>query len=69
MESRVMQRARSVDGSTPPRSVRVSDGVWNDAKARAAKDGTTISNAINVFLEYYGVGMIALPTVPLSHRD
>lgn len=47
------KRGRPKTGETPIRGVRVPDGVWNDAKAKAAADGTTITEVINGCLRRY----------------
>ena len=44
--------ARQV-GKTPLRAVRVPDEIWNAAKAKAAENGTTLSDVVRAFLEQY----------------
>ena len=39
---------------TPPRSVRVSDEVWQSAKDAAAVRGETVTDAVVRFLTRYG---------------
>lgn len=55
---RVSQLEKSVkETHTPIRNLRVSDEVWNAAKAGAAEEGTTVSAVINEMLrERYGDG-------------
>lgn len=43
-------------GETPVRSVRVPDGIWWPARARAAGEGRTVSDVIVVLLAAYGRG-------------
>lgn len=43
-------------GNTPPRSVRVPDGVWQAASARAKAEGTTITAVILAALTRYAKG-------------
>lgn len=47
----------------PPRSVRVSDAIWNAARERARQDDVTISRVVNLFLIGYGQSLVDLPTV------
>ena len=46
---------------SPPRSIRVSDEIWEKAKRRAKYENTTPSYVVNVFLEGYANGLINLP--------
>ena len=39
---------------TPPRSIRVSDEVWEAAKKEAERRGETVTEAIVRFLRRYG---------------
>jgi hypothetical protein len=50
---------------TPLRNVRVADGVWDAAKARAAADGVTLASVITAALEAYGSGR----PVPAGQRE
>lgn len=38
---------------TPPRSIRVPDALWQDAKAAAGKRDETLTHAITDFLRRY----------------
>ena len=42
------------DTHTPPRSIRVSDDVWQAAKLEAAQRGETLTDAVVRFLIRYG---------------
>ncbi len=46
----------SAKGNTPPRSVRVPDDVWNAARERAEREGTTLTAIILRALERYARG-------------
>lgn len=39
---------------TPPRSLRVPDKVWEDAKREAERRGETVTDAVVRFLTRYG---------------
>jgi hypothetical protein len=41
---------------TPPRSVRIPDPVWDAARERAQREGTTVSAVILRALQRYGKG-------------
>lgn len=45
---------RPATGRTPVRSVRISDAVWDNAVARAATEGRTITAVIDAYLRRYG---------------
>lgn len=51
----------------PARSVRVSDLVWTAARKRAAKDRTTISRVLELFVEGYARGLIDPPRVQVIY--
>lgn len=58
MEIRITQwddrrMPRPKTGQTPVRSIRVPDGVWNPAKAKAEGEGRTIGDVITGFLHRY----------------
>ena len=42
--------------ATPPRSIRIPDEIWQAAKARAAREGTTVTAIIMKALRRYGAG-------------
>lgn len=42
--------------STPARNVRISDAVWDAAKAKAADQGTTVAAVVVAALEAYTAG-------------
>lgn len=44
---------RPATGKTPVRNVRVPDGLWNAAKAKAAEEGRTITDVIVSALHRY----------------
>lgn len=46
--------------ATPLRNVRVADVVWEAAKARAAREGTSVSAVVVAALEEYG-GVVSPP--------
>jgi hypothetical protein len=48
---------------TPPRSVRVSDPVWEAAKAEADRRGETVTDAVVRFLTRYGKPSYQWPLV------
>ena len=54
--------ARPKTGQTPIRNIRVPDGVWEAAKAKAAAEGRTITDVIAAALRRY----IASPAKPQS---
>lgn len=41
------------DTHTPPRSVRVDDDLWRQAKAKAASEGRTVSDVVVAALRRY----------------
>jgi len=41
---------------TPPRTVRIPDPIWNAAKARAEREGTTVTAIILRALTRYAKG-------------
>ena len=43
----------SPKGNTPNRVIRVPDDLWNAARARAERDGTTVSHIIRDRLKRY----------------
>ncbi|MFI5859174.1 hypothetical protein [Streptomyces parvulus] len=45
--------ARPATGKTPVRNVRVSDALWEAAKARAAAEGKTVTDVIVAALHRY----------------
>lgn len=53
----------------PPRSIRVSDEVWDKTKRRARYEGTTPSYVVNMFLEGYASGLIDLPKVQVTYSQ
>lgn len=42
--------------TTPPRSVRIPDHIWQAARERAERDGTTVTAIILRALTRYGKG-------------
>jgi len=46
--------AKTGQGNTPPRSIRVPDDVWDAALAKAALRGESVSEAVVRFLRRYG---------------
>lgn len=46
-----------------PRSIRVDPDAWEAGKARAAKEGVTISEAAAHLVDGYSRGVYDLPTV------
>jgi macrodomain Ter protein organizer (MatP/YcbG family) len=46
--------AKAEHRHTPRRSVRVPDERWLRATRRASEEGTTVSAAVNAFLDEYG---------------
>lgn len=60
-------RPRRAKGSTPARSVRISDEVWDRARNRAAYEGTTVSHVISSLLEGYSKGLLNLPKVQVVY--
>jgi len=44
---------RPATGQTPSRNVRVSDGLWNAAKAKARAEGRTLTDVIVAYLRRY----------------
>lgn len=46
-----------------PRSIRVDPDAWEAGKARAVRDGVTISEAAAQLVEGYSRGVYQLPTV------
>lgn len=47
---------RPATGKTPVRNVRVPDGLWNAAKAKAEQEGRTITDVIVSALHRYVSG-------------
>lgn len=47
----------------PPRSVRVSDELWERARRRAIFEGVNISQVVALLVEGYGNGQLDLPEV------
>lgn len=45
--------SRGNPNHTPPRSIRVSDPIWNAAQEVATQRGETVSEAVNRFLARY----------------
>lgn len=41
------------EGVTPPRSIRVPDGLWSAFKAATARKGETATGALVKFMESY----------------
>nr|WP_119589724.1 hypothetical protein [Streptomyces scabiei] len=60
-----MGMGRPATGKTPVRNVRVPDGLWNAAKAKAAEEGRTITDVIVSALHRYVSGR----TAPQSSDD
>lgn len=56
-------------GGSPTRTSRISDPVWTKAQKRAAKDGVSMSQLMNMLVEGYSEGKISLPTVQLVYGD
>jgi hypothetical protein len=54
--------ARPATGITPKRHVRVSDGLWNAAKEKAAAEGRTVTDVILNALQRY-------VSTPAKHTD
>lgn len=55
-------------GPTPGRSVRISDEIWDAAKARAADEGVSISQVIVLLAWGYAHHAIDLPDVSVQHE-
>lgn len=45
----------------PVRTARVSDATWTKAKARARREGTTMSQVVAVLVRGYATGALDLP--------
>lgn len=56
-----MKRPRQLVGKMPPRSMRISDEVWERSKTRASYEGFTVSHVIYTLLEGYSKGLINVP--------
>lgn len=61
------KRPRQVSGQMVPRSVRISDEVWEKARTRSRYDGVTISYVMYTLLEGYGKGLLNLPKVTMTY--
>jgi hypothetical protein len=48
-----MMAARTGEGETPKRNIRVPDDPWFAAKRRARRNGTTVSDLVREFLTDY----------------
>ena len=59
------RRGRTPTGNTPHRTIRISDGVWNAAKAIAAKRSETMTDVIERSLR----GYIRRHSPELHHDD
>ncbi len=46
-------KGRPATGKTPIRGIRVPDALWDDAKAKAAEEGKTVSDVVNDCLRRY----------------
>lgn len=46
-------RGRPATGKTPHKSMRIPDGVWQAAKAKAAGEGRTITDVVTELLQRY----------------
>lgn len=51
----------------PVRTTRIPDDVWDVARARAEKDGVSMSQMMQRLVEGYARGKIALPRVELVY--
>ncbi|MEV0228626.1 hypothetical protein [Nonomuraea sp. NPDC050786] len=47
------KKGRPATGKTPNKTVRVPDGLWNAAKAKAKEEGATVSDVVNTCLTKY----------------
>ena len=56
-------------GADPVRSVRISDAVYEKARARAAADGTTVSHVLSLIAEGYAEGLVNLPVTVTIYQD
>lgn len=67
-ETKPKTAPRRQQGTTadPPRSVRVSDRIWNRAKAKARDEGYTSSFVIQTLLDAYGRDEIEMPRIVLD---
>lgn len=45
--------ARPATGKTPVRGIRVPDGIWNAAQAKAAAEGRTMTDVLTDYLRRY----------------
>lgn len=45
--------ARTGNGNTKPRSLRVPDDIWQAALSKAKREGTTLSAVVVAFLKDY----------------
>ena len=61
-------RPRRPKGSTPARSVRVSDEAWEKARSRAEYEGVTVSHVAAVLIEGYSKGLINMPKVQVVYE-
>ena len=59
-------RRRNGTGTTPARSVRVSDEIWEAARERAAAEGVTISYVICLLLHGYAEEIIDTPEIVIT---
>lgn len=60
--------ARPATGITPKRHVRVSDGLWDAAKEKAAAEGKTMTDVILAALRRY-VSTPPKPSKPPAEPD
>jgi hypothetical protein len=65
----VTVRPRKIKGAMPARSVRVSDDIWDKARARAEYDGVTVSHVAYLLLEGYAKGLLNLPQVRVIYSQ
>lgn len=46
-------RGRPATGTTRHKSMRIPDGVWDAAKAKAAEEGRTVTDVVTELLQRY----------------
>lgn len=54
-------------GTSPTRSVRCDDEVWEAARRRAVFENVTISHVVQLILDGYGKGYIDLPKTVVQY--
>jgi hypothetical protein len=50
---RMGERGRPATGTTRHKSMRIPDGVWRAAKAKAAAEGRTVTDVVTELLQRY----------------